>query len=432
MKGINRWSRRSFLSAAGALGLPLGGGKLSASSTPESARIFAFGESEKLTGFGASGDVYRELGVTPVINGEGTMTYLGGSLIPPEVEQVMAAAARHYVDIPALEVAAGKRIAQVLKLPKGYTGLVTSGAAGAMTCGYAGILTCDNEELIKRLPDLTGMKSEVIIQKSHRYAFDHQIRATGVRLIEVETRDDVRQAVGPRTAAMHFTNFANAAGQIQVDEWVKLAMELHLPCFNDAAADTPPVSHLWDYVNMGYDLVAFSGGKAIRGPQCAGLLLGREDLIRYALLNNSPFEDTIGRGQKVGKEEIVGMVKALELFLNADHAAMTEEWWRRLDTVSRQVTKVPGVSTAYFVPDVANHVPTMEINWDPRKISLTPEGALSFLRNSDPSIVLGRSRIGLEMNSFMLQPGEDKIIAQRLVTLFRACAVNRPAGRGKA
>jgi uncharacterized pyridoxal phosphate-dependent enzyme len=432
MKGINRWSRRSFLSAAGALGLPLGGGKLSASSTPESARIFAFGESEKLTGFGASGDVYRELGVTPVINGEGTMTYLGGSLIPPEVEQVMAAAARHYVDIPALEVAAGKRIAQVLKLPKGYTGLVTSGAAGAMTCGYAGILTCDNEELIKRLPDLTGMKSEVIIQKSHRYAFDHQIRATGVRLIEVETRDDVRQAVGPRTAAMHFTNFANAAGQIQVDEWVKLAMELHLPCFNDAAADTPPVSHLWDYVNMGYDLVAFSGGKAIRGPQCAGLLLGREDLIRYALLNNSPFEDTIGRGQKVGKEEIVGMVKALELFLNADHAAMTEEWWRRLDTVSRQVTKVPGVSTAYFVPDIANHVPTMEINWDPRKISLTPDGALSFLRSSDPSIVLGRSRIGLEMNSFMLQPGEDKIIAQRLVTLFRACAVNRPAGRGKA
>jgi uncharacterized pyridoxal phosphate-dependent enzyme len=432
MKGINRWSRRSFLSAAGALGLPLGGGKLSASSTPESARNFAFGESGKLSGFGASGDVYRELGVTPVINGEGTMTYLGGSLIPPEVEQVMAAAARHYVDIPALEVAAGKRIAQLLKLPKGYTGLVTSGAAGAMTCGYAGILTCDNEELIKRLPDLTGMKSEVIIQKSHRYAFDHQIRATGVRLIEVETRDDVRQAVGPRTAAMHFTNFANAAGQIQVDEWVKLAMELHLPCFNDAAADTPPVSHLWDYVNMGYDLVAFSGGKAIRGPQCAGLLLGREDLIRYALLNNSPFEDTIGRGQKVGKEEIVGMVKALELFLNADHAAMTEEWWRRLDTVSRQVTKVPGVSTAYFVPDIANHVPTMEINWDPRKISLTPDGALSFLRSSDPSIVLGRSRIGLEMNSFMLQPGEDKIIAQRLVTLFRACAVNRPAGRGKA
>ncbi|HUY14806.1 MAG TPA: aminotransferase class V-fold PLP-dependent enzyme [Terriglobia bacterium] len=421
MEFKNQRNRRSFLSKTGLLaGSLLGSGRLWAKGRTGGAGGFVPESSAKITRFGESGDVYRELGVTPVINGQGTMTMLGGSVIPTEVEEVMAAAARHYVNIPDLEVAAGKRIARMLKLPKGFTGLVTSGAAGAMTCGYAGVLTGDNPDFIQRLPDLTGMKSEVIIQKSHRYAFDHQIRATGVKLVEIETREDLHQAISPRTAMMHFTNFANAQGRIKVDEWVKLAMQYHLPCFNDAAADTPPVSHLWDYVNMGYDLVTFSGGKAIRGPQCAGLLLGREDLIHYALINNSPFEDTLGRGQKVGKEEIVGMVKALELFLNADHDALTKEWWRRLDTISHQVTKVAGVSTAYYVPDIANHVPTMQINWDPRKINLTPHQASDALEKSDPSIVLGRSRMGLEMNSFMLQPGEDQIIGKALLSLFRA------------
>jgi L-seryl-tRNA(Ser) seleniumtransferase len=221
---------------------------------------------------------------------------------------------------------------------------------------------------------------------------------------------------------MHFTNFANAAGQIKVDEWVKLAAEHNIPTFIDAAADTPPVSHLWDYARMGYDLIAFSGGKAIRGPQCAGLLLGKKDLIRFALLNNSPYEDTLGRGQKVGKEEIVGMVKALEVYLKQDHAALTREWWDRLDLVSRQIGRIPGVSTAYFVPDIANHVPHMQINWDPRRIPLTPQAAASALKQGRPSIILARTDIGLAMNSFMLQPGEEKIIAKQLETLFRAHA----------
>lgn len=410
MEAYKKWNRRSFL---GGLGLVAG----SVFSRP---KLWGRLQTSPATGQGLSRNVYEELGVTTIINGQGTMTMLGGSLIPPEVEAAMAAASRHFVSIPELEVAAGKRIAEMLKLPEGYTALVTSGAAGAIQCGVSGVLTGDDPSRIQRLPDLTGMKSEVIIQKSHRYPFDHQIRATGVKLVEVETRDDVRKAVGPQTALMFFTNYLNGAGRIKVDEWVKLSMEYHLPCFNDAAADTPPVSHLWDYVKMGYDLVAFSGGKAIRGPQCAGLLLGKKDLISYALLNNSPYEDTLGRGQKVGKEEIVGMVKALELYLNDDHEALTQEWWRRLDTISRQVTRVPGVSTAYYVPAIANHVPTMEINWDPRRISLSPDQAFQLLKNSKPSILLEKTRIGLAMNSFMLQPGEDKIIAQRLTEILRA------------
>jgi len=264
------------------------------------------------------------------------------------------------------------------------------------------------------------MKSEVIIQKSHRNPFDHQLRATGVRLVEIETRDQLRRAANERTAMMHFSNFANAAGQIKVDEWVSLAKELKLPCMNDAAADTPPVSHLWDYTHMGYDLVTFSGGKALRGPQCAGMLLGREDLVHYALLNNSPYEDTLGRSQKVGKEEIVGMIKALELYLAEDHDALAREWQQRLDTVSKQIAKVPGVSTSFFTPDLANHVPHMQITWD-AKISLTVPQATQILRNGSPPIAVGggEGRPGLAINSFMLQPGEERIVGEQLVKLFR-------------
>jgi seryl-tRNA(Sec) selenium transferase len=219
---------------------------------------------------------------------------------------------------------------------------------------------------------------------------------------------------------MHFSNFANAAGEIKVEEWLKVARENNIPAFIDAAADTPPVSHLWDYAKMGYDLIAFSGGKAIRGPQCAGMLIGRKDLVANALLNNSPHEDTLGRCAKVGKEEIVGMVKALEVYLKEDHEALTKEWWRRLDAISGEVSRVAGVSTAFSVPDVANHVPHIEINWDPRRIALTPQDASKQLKSGKPSIVIERTANGLGMNSFMLQPGEEKIIAERLVQLFKA------------
>ncbi len=221
---------------------------------------------------------------------------------------------------------------------------------------------------------------------------------------------------------MHFSNFANAQGQIKVDEWVKLAHESNIPAFIDAAADTPPVSNLWDFTKMGYDLIAFSGGKAIRGPQCAGLLIGKKDYIANAMLNNSPHEDTIGRASKVGKEEIVGMVKALECYLNDDHAALDKEWWRRLDYVSAEICRIPGVTTSFNVPDVANHVPHMSIFWDPRKISLTPKDAGKALRSGKPSIVLGSSDRGLGMSSFMLKPGEEKIIAQQLVQLLKSHA----------
>ncbi len=415
MRLNSNWNRRGFLGTVGTIvGAMLAPRKLFASKEPA-------GLNKPVTGFGQTGNPYEELGVTTVINCEGTMTVLGGSLPHPELEAVMTMAGRHFVSIPDLEVAAGNRIAEMLKLPPDYSALVTSGAAAAMQSGLAGILTGGNEALIRQLPDLTGMKSEVIIQKSHRNPFDHQLRSTGIKLVEIETVDQFRAAVNDRTAMMHFSNFANAAGQIKVDEWVKLAKQYNIPCMNDAAADTPPVSHLWDYANMGYDLITFSGGKAIRGPQCAGLLIGRKEMVANALLNNSPHEDTLGRGQKVGKEEIIGMVKALELFLAEDHDAQAREWQDRLEGISREITKVPGVSTLFFVPDIANHVPHMRITWDQAHVKLTPEEARKLLRESKPSIVIGASEEhpGLGMCSFMLQPGEDKIVAEQLSRVFR-------------
>ena len=407
-----KWNRRNFLGS-----LTVAAGSLLALRKLVAAKD---GSKPKVGGFGQSGNPYEELGVKTVINCQGTMTVLGGSILRPELEAVMAQAGRHFVPIADLELAAGKRIAEMLKLPEGYTALVTSGAAAAMQSGLAGILTGNDERFIKQIPDLTGMKSEVVIQKSHRNPFDHQLRTTGVKLIVVETRDDVRQAINERTAMMHFTNFANAAGQIKVDEWVKLGKEYRIPCMNDAAADTPPVSHLWDYANMGYDLVTFSGGKAMRGPQCAGLLIGRKDLVANALLNNSPHEDTLGRSQKVGKEEIVGMVKALDLYLNEDHEALWKEWQEQLEYVSRQVQRVAGVTTSFFVPDIANHVPHMAITWDSGRLALTPAEVSRRLRDSSPSIVMaaGEERPGLVMNSFMLQPGENRIVAERLTRIL--------------
>src|SRR4029077_13846649 len=230
-----RWTRRTFMGSLGVMAGALVNARKLAAARPAATE-------SKISGFGESGNVYDELGVTTVINGQGTMTVLGGSLMRPEVEAVMALAGRHFVSVPELEVAAGKRIAEMLKLPEGYGALVTSGAAAAMQSGLAGILTGDNPKFIEQLPDLTGMKSEVIIQKSHRNPFDHQLRSTGVKLVVIESRDDLKKAINPQTAMMHFTNFADADGQIQVEEWVNPTKKNQIPALMDAAADTPPVS----------------------------------------------------------------------------------------------------------------------------------------------------------------------------------------------
>lgn len=380
-----------------------------------------------LRAFGQSGNPYAELGVPTLINCWGTVTVVGGSLVRPEVEALMAEASRHFVRILDLQAAAGRRITEMLHLPADYSAMVTAGAASAIQLGLAGILTGGKKELVAQLPDLAGMKSEVIIQKAHRSEYESQMRSNGVRIVEVQTREDLRKAISERTAMMHFANYANAGGEIKVDEWARLAKQYNVPCLNDAAADTPPISHLTDYANMGYDLVAFSGGKVMRGPQCAGLLLGRADLISHALANGSPNSPAVGRSQKIGKEEIVGMVKALELHLHEDFAVLDRLWQQRLEWIARQITRVPGVTVAYYTPEIANHVPHMQITWDRDRIPITPERVSELLELSEPHIVMAvndEDRPGtLCMNSFMLRPGEEKVVARQLVRILNDAPV---------
>ena len=306
MKEAGVWNRRNFLATLGATAVAAFPGKVLARARQ------AAGAAP------ASGGVYDELGVKTLINAWGTITDIGGSLIPPEAVAAMESASKNFVGIAELLEATGNRITQMLKdLPPDHTATITSGAAGAIMSGVSGVLTGLDRSRISQLPDLTGMKSEVIFQRGHydSYGYNPQIRASGTKIVLVETSDDVHRAINPNTALLYFANYANPLGRIKVDDWVKLGKQYNIPCFNDCAADTPPISHLTSYNKMGYDLVAFSGGKALRGPQCAGLLLGRKDLVHAARFNASPFEPTLGRGMKVGKEEIVGMWKALEIFL---------------------------------------------------------------------------------------------------------------------
>ena len=413
-------NRRAFLGALAALSASTIGRKAMAEPAPGKRPSSWNG---KIKGLGESGNVYEELGLTTVINGQGTMTYLGGSLMRPEAETVMKLASLHFVNINDLEAVVGKRIAEMLKLPQGYSALVTSGAASAIQNGYSGILTGSNAAYIKQIPDLTGLKSEVIIQKAHHSPWNHQIRATGVKIIEVETVADVHNAISERTAAMHFLNLADPHGQINREDWLKLAHAVNLPAFIDAAADTPPKSHLWDYANMGYDLISFSGGKAMRGPQCAGLLIGRQEMISNALLNMSPNEDTLGRPTKVGKEEIIGMLKTLEIYLAEDEQALAKEQWKQLDTIATKVGKIAGVTVTRHVPEIANNFPTIQIHLDPNKFSIDAGQVNRQLASMKPSIVLGggghhgNGTIGI--SAIVLQPGQDRIIADALSKVLR-------------
>jgi L-seryl-tRNA(Ser) seleniumtransferase len=414
-------NRRGFLGSLAFLAGSVFGGERLFGATGQTMRQGAW--KGKITGLGSSGDVFGELGLTKVINAQGTETVLGGSLIRPEVKAVMDLAAQHFVVIMDLEAAVGKRIAEMLKLPEGYGAIVTSGAASAIQNGYSGILTGNNPTYIQQIPDLTGMKSEVIVQKSHRSPWDHQIRATGAKIVEVVTVDDVHKALNERTAAMHFLNLNDPDGQIKREEWVKLARAANVPTFLDAAADTPPKSRLSDYANMGFDLIAFSGGKAIRGPQCAGMLLGRQEMVHNALLNMSPNEDTLGRPMKVGKEEIVGMLKALELFLAEDQEALDKEQSRQLDTVANAASKIAGVTITRDVPPIANHFPALQIHLDPSKFSAKPHDIAEQLLNMKPSIVVTEGASTIEMTAIELQPGEDRMVGDALAKILKAHSV---------
>jgi len=377
-------------------------------------------------------DYYEKLGVTPFINAAGTYTVLTASTMPAEVQAAVALAAKKPVHLMELHEAAGNYLAKKLRCGGA---LVTSGASAALTLGTAACMSLGNKDAIVNIPtDLTGLKNEVIVQKTHRYEYDHAMRNCGVKVVEVESMEQYENAFTDKTV---MTNFFNAAvGQIGREDWIRVAHMHGVPCFNDAAADVPPISNLWNYTQMGFDLVTFSGGKGMRGPQCTGLLLGRKDLIEAARLNNSPNSNAIGRGLKVAKEEIVGMVAAVDWFLTQDDAAMEAEFRKRADRIADHLKKIPTVETRVFIPSVANHVPHLLVTYDPNRVKTTGHDVMQKMREGKPRIEINPGTGGAPASAglpggentiivgvWMLQQGEDLIVGRRLREVLQSVVV---------
>jgi L-seryl-tRNA(Ser) seleniumtransferase len=341
--------------------------------------------------------------------------------MPAEVVAAMEYASHSYVNLGALQDAVGARIAA---LTGAEAAMVTSGAAGALTVGTAACITGSDPQRVLRMPDLSGMRSEVLVQKSHRYGYDHAVRATGIRMVEIETVAELEAAAGGGTAMMLFFNDAGPRGLIPDIEWVRLGKKLNIPTFNDAAADVPPVENLTKYLKQGFDLVTFSGGKGIRGPQSAGLLLGRKDLIAAARLNTSPFSDSVARGMKVNKEEMLGMLVALELYLKRDHDADRKEWDRRCDFIARAAKGVRSVQSDIYVPQIANHVPHLKLRWDQTVVRVSPPEVKSALAAGDPAIELCplTNQDELVIGVWMMQPGDAEVVARRIAQALKTAA----------
>ncbi len=391
-------NRRKFLSSLA--GLPLIGGLLP-SNAVAAARSGAAGR-----------DLIAELGVTPIINAAGTYTTLTASLMPPEVVGAIAEASTKYVRLNELHDAVGERIAQLVKAD---SALVSAGCASALSQATAACVAGTDRDKIRMIPDTHGMKDEVIVQKSHRNGYDHAIRNAGVKMIEIETVAEFERAVNHKTAMSFYLNSATPNGKIAHEEWVALCRKHEIPSLIDAAADVPPVDNLYRFQKVGFDLVAFSGGKGIRGPQSAGLLFGRKDLIAAARMNASPNSDSLCRTNKVNKEELVGMLAAVELYVNKDHDAEWKLWERRCEVIANEAKKVKTVQTRMFVPELANMVPHLEVTWDEETVGRTRQQVVEAMRTGKPQIELRPGGgPGISVGVWMMQEGDEEIVARRL------------------
>jgi L-seryl-tRNA(Ser) seleniumtransferase len=409
----NLVTRRRFLSLSPVALAALGAPALVASSPK------AFAVTDPV---GSADDYYAKLGVEKIINAAGTYTFLTAAVMPPQVQRAVAQAALHPVVLKDLQRASGEYIAKRLRCEGA---LVTCGASAALTLATAACIASANGCKPNQIPeDVGSMKNEIIVQKSHRYEYDHAMLLCGIRIVEVKTIDDYRRAFNAKTV---MTNFFNAAdGEIDRQTWLDIAHQHGVPCHMDAAADVPPIENLWKYTGMGYDLVCFSGGKGIRGPQNAGLLLGKKHLIELAAANDSPNSDSVGRGMKVAKEQIVGMVAAVDWILEQNDDADQAEYMLRVNTILHELKDVPTMASEVLVLPIANHVPHLILAYDPKVVGITPKEVQDRLRRERPQIELNPAtgtpgRFGSHSNensiviaTWMMQPGEAEIVARRL------------------
>ncbi len=373
------------------------------------------------TGCSGSGDIpaagreyFEEIGMRPFINAAAAYSILGGRNMWPAVIEAMDYARAQNVNMDELHVRVGERIASLIGCE---AALVSSGACSAMTLGTAAVLTGTNEELIRRIPDLTGMKDEVIVQASHRFVYDHAVRNCGVRLVEVETVRDVERAINERTAMMFFVYLYDNRGQIRAEEFASLGKQHGIPSLVDGSNVLPPVEILSGLLDMGFDLAAFSGGKGLRGPYSSGLLLGRKDLIEAARLNNSPNSDTIGRGMKVSKEEVLGVMVAVEFSLTYDYAVEYEREGRLVSTIADGAASIPGITTEVIQAESESGRPHLRVYWDATAKGLTVAEAKRQMREGDPSIetcALELSDGEFEIGTAMLKEHEIDTLVRRM------------------
>lgn len=418
-------SRRDLLSFGSLLALPamMGGAQVAAAAGP----------------LRTGREIYQSIGVEPVINCRGTFTIIGASVELPEVRAAMDAAAQHFVQLDELADAVGRRLAE---LTGAEWGMVSSGCAAGLKHVTAACVAGGNPEKLLRIPNLTGLdKTEVVIPRSSRTVYDHSIRNIGVTIVMVDTAEELQRALNPRTAMIYLTAGSQASsGPLSLENVARIAKPLDIPILVDAAAEVLTIPNV--HLQRGATVVAYSGGKAICGPQCAGLLLGRKSLLLSAWQASSPHHGP-GRDNKVGREETIGMVAAVEAWVKRDHDAEWKKWLSYLDTISRRLSPVKGVRVAVQEPTgLSNRSPVLTISWDPEKLHLTGGELAELVARSKPRIALGAPggprgdkplapgpETSVEITAWMMQPGDDKVVAERLFELLSEKRSAKPAAR---
>ena len=355
-------------------------------------------------------DLFKELGLRTFINCAGPFTSMTGCLMPDEVLDAIKATGRQYVDLDTLQERVGARIAELLECE---AAVVSSGCFGAMSIAAAGAISGMDKSIVGQLPDTSGLKNEVILQESHMGGYVKAVTNIGAKLVLIKTPNDLRKAINKRTSMMWFLNKFNHKGEINDQQWVALGKKYQIPTLNDCASDIPPMDNLFKYTKMGFDMVTFSGGKGLRGPQSAGLLIGKKKYIEAAKIHTPP-RTNVGRAMKVNKEEILGMLVALEIYLAKDHEQEWEMWEQQVKHIQDAANSVKGVTTEVFLPEIANEVPTLRIDWDHEKFDVKPQKVREKLKLGHPSILTWPTDETLQVTTWMMEPGQERVVAHRV------------------
>lgn len=383
---------------------------------PAAAAVSESAKAPAITGFWDEENIFRSIGVEPIINCRGTFTIIGGSIERPEVRAAMEAASKNFIQYDELADGIHKRLAAITGAE---WAMVSSGCAAGLKHVTAACVTGGNPEKLIRIPNLEGFeKTEVVIPSSSRNAYDHAIRNIGVRIIQVDTLAELEDALNERTALIYLMAFdeAQPGNEFTLANVVKVARPKQVPILVDAAAEVLTIPNV--HLQKGADIVAYSGGKAICGPQCAGLLIGRKDILMSAWQASSPHHGP-GRDNKVGREEMMGMLAAVEAWTKRDHAAEWKTWLGYLDTISKQLKTIQGITTSVFEPtELSNRSPVLNVYWDPAKLHITGDELAELVGRSKPRIAIGSDdkpgQSSVQITTGQMQPGDAQVVAARL------------------